>query len=234
MAIRRTTNTAGGKITAWSFSRLKDYLQCPLKCKLKHIDKHKEPGSAAMDRGTKIHEYCEDYVKGKITKLPVELDRFKKDLAVLRKGKAVAEADWAFRKDWTPTVWNDWNGCWVRVKADAILVNVKTGVIRVIDYKTGKPNADHEDQLSLYALAAFIMYPTAKKVIAELWYIDTGDKVESDYDVGQVPELKQSWERQVAGMFADTSFVAKPNNKCKWCWFRKENPEPGAPKLCKY
>ena len=241
MAIRKTNSSgfaaavgAVKRITAWSFSRLKDYKQCPLKAKLKHIDKMKEPGNEAMERGSKIHLLAEDWTKGKLKKFPAELAKFKAEFAVLKKGKAICEEDWAFRSDWTPCAWNDWNNVWVRVKVDAILVDTKTGVVRIIDHKTGKPADDHQDQLSLYAVAAFVMFPAATKVISELWYLDTGDKTEADYDVGQLPELKAHWGREVKALLSDTSFCAKPNNRCKWCWFRKENIEPGAPRLCKY
>ena len=51
------------KITSWSFSRWNVYEECPAKAKYKFIDKLKEPGSAAMDRGTALHKQCEDFLK---------------------------------------------------------------------------------------------------------------------------------------------------------------------------
>ena len=58
------------QITSWSFSRYSDYKLCPLKARLKHVDKHKEPQNDAMARGQAIHKLAEDYTKGSIARLP--------------------------------------------------------------------------------------------------------------------------------------------------------------------
>ena len=46
----------GNGVTAWSYSRYADYTQCPLKFKLKHIQRLPTKGSPAMDRGSAIHK----------------------------------------------------------------------------------------------------------------------------------------------------------------------------------
>lgn len=112
------------QLTSWSYSRYSDWRQCPLKAKLKHIDKIKEPGNAAMERGSKIHEDAERYIKGTAVKLAPELALFKDEFKMLRalyKKKAlpmVVEDNWAFTATWTETAWNDWVNCWVRIKLD--------------------------------------------------------------------------------------------------------------------
>lgn len=73
------------QLTSWSFSRYSDYKQCPLKCKLKHIDKISEPPNPAMARGAAIHNLAEDYIKGKVPKLAPELVLFKDEFSRLRK-----------------------------------------------------------------------------------------------------------------------------------------------------
>ena len=64
------------KITSWSFSRYADYKNCPLKFKLKHVDKLNEPPNEAMARGAAIHTLAEEYIKGKGRTVPPELKLF--------------------------------------------------------------------------------------------------------------------------------------------------------------
>ena len=51
----------------------------------KHVLKMKEPPNEAMARGAQIHNLAEDFIKSKITKLPVELTKFKELFQMLRK-----------------------------------------------------------------------------------------------------------------------------------------------------
>src|SRR5260370_28755544 len=96
--------------TSWSFSRYSDYKLCPLKFKLKHLLKLREPSNTAMERGALIHKLCEDYIKGiSAAKLPPELKSFEKDFKELRtkfkkiSQTMVVEDNWAFTKDWAET-----------------------------------------------------------------------------------------------------------------------------------
>src|SRR3546814_12779240 len=51
---------AKGQIKYWSFSLYNTHKQCPLKAKLNAVDKIKEPGNDAMQRGNDVHKLCED------------------------------------------------------------------------------------------------------------------------------------------------------------------------------
>lgn len=99
------------KITAWSFSRYSTYKTCPYKLKLTAIDKLKEPKNQAMERGAQIHELAEQYIKGKIARLPPELKLFEAEFKRLKaqfKKKIsgmVVEDNWSFTKDWDETAW---------------------------------------------------------------------------------------------------------------------------------
>ena len=210
------------KITAWSFSRWKDYEQCPLKAKFKHVDKIKEPGSAAMDRGSEIHKLAEDYAMGKLAELPQELACFGEEFEILRDRKPSCELEWAFDNEWHPTTWFA-PKAWCRIKVDACLsaVGEPTKLI-VIDHKTGKVNPDHKDQLGLYALGAFNMLDYLQTVDARLWYLDQGEEGGEVFERGDVPELTRTWARRTKAMLSDTKFLPTPSNKCRWCFFSKE------------
>lgn len=213
------------KITSWSYSRYDLYNKCPAKAKYKFIDKLPEPPAPAMERGNVIHKLAEQYTKGELKKLPQELKLFEEEFKELRKSNPIVEQTWAFRSDWSPTVWNDWSGCAVRIKTDAACVDDDT--LYVIDHKTGKKREGYELQLSLYALGGLLTYPDIKKVSTQLWYLDEGgDPIVKGYEVTQLPELKADWERRVQPMLNDTRFAPKPSNECRWCPFSKSKGGP--------
>lgn len=227
------------KIESWSFSRYNVYRECPAKAKFKFIDKLSEPGSTAMDRGSAIHKLAEEYTKGMLKALPVELKLFKEEFRDLKKEKAkFVEESWTFRKDWTQTTWNDWSGAWLRVKLDAAYINVEHNALVVIDHKTGKfresKNAEYEEQLQLYGLAGLKQHPTVDIVSPRLWYLDeglihpTGD-AEITYTRSDESYLDKLWASKTKKMLSDTSFKPTPGNACTYCHFKKANGGP-----CKY
>lgn len=228
------------KITSWSFSRYSTYRQCPAKLKFTAIDKLKEPPNDAMTRGSNIHALAEHYIKGQLKKLPPELKQFKglfEQLKTAFKKRTilnVVEDSWAFTKAWTRTTWDDWTGCWLRIKLDhAVSVDGETLVIT--DWKTGKfrPDSceDYQEQLELYALAALLLYPHIKEVRPRLAYLDLGMIYPKDdepiiYTPADVPRLKKLWLQRTKAMLNDTKFAPKPNRFCGWCHFRKSNGGP--------
>ena len=142
------------KITSWSYSRYAQYDKCPAAAKYKFIDKLPEPPAPAMERGNVIHKLAENYTQGKIRKFPPELTAFKEQFTELKKSKPQLEQTWAFKVDWNETVWNDWQGCWLRVKTDASCLDGTT--LYVIDHKTGKFRDGYDAQLSLYAATGML------------------------------------------------------------------------------
>jgi CRISPR/Cas system-associated exonuclease Cas4 (RecB family) len=225
------------KVTAWSFSRYSDYKACPAKFKYKHLDKLQEPPNAAMARGTAIHKLAEDYVKGELRTLPAELKLFAPEFKKLRAEKVkFVEDSWAFRSDWTETTWNDWTGCWLRVKLDAAYTNVKHNALVVIDHKTGKyreeKNSEYLEQLELYGVAGLVQHPNIDVVSPRLWYIDHGkihpdpDEEEIEYFRKDEKLLRKKWEAKVKPMFTDSSFKPTPGAACTYCHYRKSNGGP--------
>ena len=234
------------QLTSWSYSRYSDWRQCPLKAKFKHIDKLKEPGSPAMDRGNQIHKDAEAFIKGTLAKLPPELALFKTEFADLKKmykKKAqpmVVEDNWAFTKDWEETQWNDWVGCWVRIKLDCAHY-VGDGIMVVTDWKSGKPNdfktTEYMEQLELYALSALLLHPHLKQVQVRIGWTDVGQMYPAEpqvYTPADLKGLRKTWDARVKPMMADTTFVPKPNSMCKWCFFGQAGKAKGGPGLCKY
>lgn len=238
------------RITSWSYSRYMDYVQCPLKAKLKHVDKLKEPPNDAMTRGSSIGRMAEEYLKGKLAKMPKELVKFKKDFQDGKKLVAkklvltVVEDTWAFAKDWSKSRWDDWKNCWLRVKLD--WAYSKDGeTMQVVDWKTGKFRPEdvekYTEQLQLYCLAGLLLHPHIKKVTAVLKYLDLGltypDSARAEQPISygreDIDDLVKLWEKRTKAMLSDTTFAPKPNRFCAWCFFRKDNAANGGGQ-CKY
>jgi len=250
MAVRKTRSSYGQKkqatkIDAWSYSRFKDYDNCPLKAKLKHVDKIKDPPNAAMERGSNIHKLCEDYSTGKIKKLPTELKDFKAEFAELKKHKKVlnVELQLAVNREWKQC---DWFGsdAWLRIVLDAEYIYEKKGklVLKMIDYKTGKIRQDNIDQTELYAPVGFEYHPEVDVIEAELWYLDQNEIITEIYTKKDAPNIIKKWEKKTKKMLVDTSFKPNPNILCNWCYFGqgempvKKKSDPTVKKLgmCKY
>ena len=225
------------RISAWSFSRWSTYATCPAKAKYSILDRIKEPSNKAMERGSAIHELAEHYVQGKMTKLPDELKLFKKEFELLKKSKPQSELSATFKQDWTQTTWDDWTGAWVRVKIDVLVPPSKAGVMHVNDYKTGRPKTEgYKEQLELYAIAGFLLYPQATEARTNLWFLDHGKISGADaehnptnegvFQRKELPKLIKVWERRVEPMLSDTRFAPKPGPYCTWCYFSKNKAGP--------
>lgn len=216
------------KIRSWSYSRLLDFEACPLMAKLKIIDKIPEPERPlppgktehANDRGTRVHNECELYVRGE-GPLPQEAryfeDEFKSLAAKFKKGTVSLEGEWGFDKEWQPI---DWKLAWLRMKLDAN-IHLSNTHAAVVDYKTGRKfgnEVKHGEQLQMYALAVFLRYPQVEHVTAELWYLDVNDL--TSLDVTRPIGLRQlkPFDKRGRKMTEATEFPANPNaHSCRYC-----------------
>lgn len=235
------------QLTSWSFSRYSDYKLCPLKAKLKHLDKISEPPNEAMARGAAIHTLAEKYIKGEARSLPPELKLFEGEFKKLRaqyKKKIngmVVEDNWSFTRNWDKTSWDDWIGCWVRIKLDCAHHEDEETLV-VTDWKTGKfrpeLNEEYVEQLELYALAALLLHEHIQVVKPRLVYLDVGVVYPAQDDKmvftrADIPKLKKLWEKRTKAMMNDKQFAPRPNDKCRWCFYRSSNKAAGGGQ-CKY
>jgi CRISPR/Cas system-associated exonuclease Cas4 (RecB family) len=213
-------------ITAWSYSRYRDYIECPFKAKLKYVDKLKEPPSKAMERGSTIHKLAEEYVGGSLPTFPAELELFRTEIEELKGTDGVlVELEKAFTKTWIATDWFS-RDAWLRVKYDVEYFDPSTNETVIIDYKTGRYNpGTYDDQLSIYALCGLLDMPCAS-VSAQLWFLDTGDIVAHKYVLEEKHILLKTWSKATENMLNDTTFKPTPGAGCQWCAFKKANGGP--------
>lgn len=204
--------------------------------KFKHVDKIKEPGNAAMDRGNAIDKLAEKYSTGQLNECPPELELFADDFTELRKIRKLlhAQKDLALDRNWKPTGWFDSNA-WLRIKMDLFYDILKKSTRKIIDYKTGKIREEHKDQLELYAVGGLAYAaPSIQTFETELWYLDHQKIVEDTFTREQAEALKPKWEKRVRAMLSDHVFAPKPGNNCRWCFFGQAGKEKGGPGLCKF
>lgn len=218
------------RIEAWSYSRLNTFEQCKLRAKLAFIDKIPEPerplppgkSEHASDRGTRIHDAAERFVRGGIELIP-ELKTFSEEFHKLRElyaaGKVSLEGEWAIDKDWNPVAWMS-SSAWGRIKLDAFVRTSKTHAV-VIDYKTGKRFGNeikHAEQGQLYQLASFMRYPEIEHIDVEFWYTDQNELSHLSYTRDQGLRLFQRFNTRGTAMTSATEFPPNPNVfTCKWC-----------------
>lgn len=210
-------------IKSVSFSKLQDYEQCPYRCKLKHVDRIPEEKYPAAERGTAIHQMAEDYVNGKLRSLPTELMKFMDEFEVLRreyKGKHVSlEGEWGFDPEWLPT---QYKTAWLRMKGDAILFKGAHDAV-VVDYKTGHSygkEVTHGQQVQLYAIATFILYPELQNITVELWYLDKDEMTQRTYTRLEALRYVQSWDKRLKKVTNAKTFPPNANwISCKYCAF---------------
>lgn len=112
-------------ISSWSHSRLAVFESCRYRAELMYVQKLQEPerplpagkSEHANDRGTRIHDGCERYVKGEIDAMPVEARKhFAPEMERMRElyseGIVSLEGEWGMNRNWEP--W-DWRGQWVQL-----------------------------------------------------------------------------------------------------------------------
>lgn len=232
---KRTAN----RITAWGPSRLAVYDECPAKAKYKHIDKLPDPGSAAMDRGTEIHDAAASYIWGRVTKLHGDLKhpKVKRLLAQLKaaatKKLVRTELELAIDRAWQKCKWFA-PETYARVKLDVVMFSSDGTSADVIDWKTGKfytaeQKPEYVDALFQYSVILMSCYPTLQSVESRLVFTDAGQEVKVPEGCIQRANLasgQQHWDRKAKPMLTDTLFKPRPGRACTYCPFSQNKDGP--------
>lgn len=225
-------------ISAASYSRINIFSQCRRRAKLAFIDKIKEPDRGpppkgmkewANDRGSRIHDEAEQYVKGEIDVIPKECKDFKHELNKLRalyeQKMVITEETWFFDKEWIPIDGETYEDIALRIICDVtVFLDDTTGVI--IDYKSGRKfgnEVSHAQQLQLYQLAAFMKYPELEVIHAEIYYFDQNELTSMTFRRSQGIRFFKSWDDKFDKMLTCQSFPPNANiYSCKWCPYRQD------------
>jgi hypothetical protein len=174
-------------MTAWSYSSITLFEQCPKKYyHLRVVKDIKEPESEAMNYGKDLHLAAEEYIRdGK--SLPEKYIYIKEllDKLNLIKGEKLCENKLAVKLTTdgrlTPCDFFD-KQVWYRGIADLIILDRENQEARIIDYKTGK-SAKYADtkQLKLLAACVFTHYPEIKTIKAGLLFVVSKEFIKEEY-----------------------------------------------------
>jgi len=225
----------------WSISKLFMYEQCPLRFKLKYIDRLPElplPPDNPLERGNRIHKHLEDFVMGKRPSLDgIEakaIDSFMPMVTHLRTlyecDQATVEEDWFFNQDWELCVRDDVD-LWV--KLDWSVKDEAEALVITGDWKSGKSKykaVDHIQQTQLYAAVSAIKYPWALTHVAEVAYVDEGWVRSSTYTREEALRFIGRFQSRADKIYADRLFRANANVvSCRWCPYNKKSGTGACP-----
>lgn len=219
---------------ALSWSRLSDYYQCPLKFKLKYLDKDpkfKEDGTKSphLVRGTNVHAALENYVvqrtsngelEVKITSLPeVEATKPFVDRFIDNYTTVIPETQIAIDKDWNRVEWFS-RDAYYRVIMD--LIAIRPSDVAIIDYKTGKMR-DYDGgpkgkgQLHLSGAVSLNLWKNVPLVTTTYAYVDHKQTIAKQFTQDDREDLKKHFNEEHERVNADTQFKPTVNEFCKWC-----------------
>ena len=153
---------------AFSYSRWSLWSKCPLAYKFQNVDKIDTgpPGKALLE-GRQVHDDIAKYLESKMAEMPV---RLQKNFSILGDhlrelyptGVVQVEKQMAFDRDIRPVSWFS-KEAYMRFIWDALVTNAaklpEVTSAAAVDWKTGKPYGSYDDQMQIFALPAFWMYP---------------------------------------------------------------------------
>ena len=86
-----------GLVPAWSYSALKTFESCAYRTYISKVKRVQEDYGPAAERGTRIHDEAERYVRSEMSKLPESLKKFSQKFSELKQlfadGKVQTEGE---------------------------------------------------------------------------------------------------------------------------------------------
>jgi hypothetical protein len=202
----------------WSFSSLKDYVNCPKQYQeIKVLKRYVKYPTEQMRYGTEVHKACEDYVaEGK--PLAENYKRFQPVLDSLveipgtkypehRMALNYAKEPCQFGKDY-----------WVRGIVDLLIIDGDHAFI--VDYKTGSNRYPDPKQLKLMALMTFAHFPEVMVIKAGLLFVMHESFMDEHYTRDQIDTLWKAFEGDLARLqlsYENDVWQANPTPLCGWC-----------------
>ena len=203
----------------WSYSKLKDYVNCPRQYNAVHVSKEfPKVMTKEMTFGNQVHKALENYVKDE-TPLPPNYEHYANQLEPLRVMNGVKYPEYRMGLTY------DRQACgfmdkqvWVRGIADLLVIQDNHAFI--VDYKTGKIKYADPKQLQLMALMVFEHFPQVTFVDAGLLFVAHKQFITAEYAVEDKEKLWGDFEPDLMRMSVShesDTWQANPSGLCGWC-----------------
>jgi hypothetical protein len=203
----------------WSYSALKDYVNCPRQYQeVKILKRFVKKATKEMLYGVVVHKACEDYVRDG-TPLAKNYERYKPMLDTLLeiKGTRYPEYQMALDRDRSPCKFNSPDR-WVRGIVDLLIVDGDTAFI--VDYKTGSNKYPDTKQLKLMALMTFAYFPKVERIKAGLLFVAHNSFMTEEYNRNDMETMWGHFDSDLRRLeYSYNSDVWNPNPTplCGWC-----------------
>lgn len=203
----------------WSFSSLKDYVNCPKQYhEVKILQNFTKKVTEQMLYGTEVHKALEDYVRDG-TPLAKNYERFKElaDSLIEIPGERHAEMKMALTKTGEACEF-DGPDYWVRGIVDLMVINGDTAY--VVDYKTGSAKYPDPKQLKLMALMIFAKFTKINYIKAALIFVMHNVVIDEQYRRENLDKLWDSFIPDIMRLEAsaeNNSWPPNPTPLCGWC-----------------
>jgi RecB family exonuclease len=207
---------------AHSYSSIKSFENCPKQYhEVRILKKFKQEDTQATLYGTAVHEALEFFLTAN-KEIPPQFAQFQRFAEPVKKlwGEMKCEYKMGIKADFSPCEFFA-PDVWFRGIPDVLVVNHRTGVARVVDWKTGKSSKYADTaQLELLAGMVFSHYPNVKKVKGALVFLVADAVVQADFTREQYAEIMSKWAGKASMIESSLEsgvWNARPSPLCGWC-----------------
>lgn len=203
----------------WSFSSLKDFVNCPKQYYHTKVAKDFEKkATEQMLYGTEVHKALENYVRDG-TPLAKNYERFKPQLdsLIAIAGSRYCEHEMALSLTKEPCAF-DSDTRWVRGIVDLLIVDGDTAFI--VDYKTGSNRYPDPKQLKLMALMTFAHFSDVTFIKAGLLFVMHNTFITEEYERKDTEKLWGNFLpnlQRLSMAYENDVWTPKPSGLCGWC-----------------
>lgn len=236
----------------WSFSQWENYNECPARWKFQSVLKlPRSPSGPAAARGTSMHERVSGYIEKqsgfdlKWLKFGDPDERFgDKSPAVIHdkyipiidayrdhpNGDKYAEKQLCMDTNWSITAPKSALHAFTGV-LDAVRYSKynadEMGVLRIAEWKSGKPKESHAEQRSIYALIGLRNW-LAATVQVTTYYLESATEPPGKLKVEAIETgaYVQKWDQRRNRMQGDKVCAPRPGYYCNWCDYATKKGGP--------
>jgi len=203
-----------------SYSSIKLYENCPYRYFRQRVLKDVvDEGGEASKHGERIHAFLEHRLKSN-NLLPQEIAHYEPLCQSVERlsagGELHIEHELVLTENLTPTGW--WEAdAWLRSKLDILVI--KDTIANVMDWKTGKRNAD-QFQMQLFAAQVFQNFPEIQTVRTSLVWLKTMEMDTETYYRSQLNELWADVMKRIQRIYKSLehdNWPMKPSGLCRFC-----------------